>query len=241
MHKVWIHLCGGFVKTFSTGSSYWTRLGTTVMAEDAFLHVDLRTEYKPVDSVQKQMNIKWCSYSHVSSVRIVPGGLQNLGLIPEGTELYIFAMTSRWLQGRSIFIIGGYRGYFHTGKEIGAWSWPLTRILRPSMLSTIDLFSHGFKKRTVSKQGTAPDIQTFLLTSALDGGKWPTLCPGCFTSHKQTRHPLNRRIGGLQCRSGRSWIKKSILPLPAFEPQTVQPVRSHCTLYAIQPHVHTII
>jgi hypothetical protein len=70
------------------------------MAEDAFLPVDLRTEYKTVDSVQKQMTIKWCSYSHVSSVSIVTGGLQNRGLIPEGTQLYIFAMTSRWLQGR---------------------------------------------------------------------------------------------------------------------------------------------
>jgi len=63
------------VVTFTKSSSYWTRLGTTVMTEDAFLPVDLRTENKTVDSVQKQMTIKCCSYSHVSPVRIVTGGL----------------------------------------------------------------------------------------------------------------------------------------------------------------------
>jgi hypothetical protein len=90
------------------------------MAEEAFLTVDLRSEYKTVGSVQKQRTIKWCSYSHASSVSIVTGGLQNRGLIPERRELYIFAMASRWLQGRSIILIGGYRGPFHTGKEVGA-------------------------------------------------------------------------------------------------------------------------
>jgi len=43
---------------FTNGSSYWTRLGTTAIGEDAFLPVDLRTEYKMVDSVQKQRTIK---------------------------------------------------------------------------------------------------------------------------------------------------------------------------------------
>ena len=119
MHKIWIHLYEGSVITFTKGSSYWTRLGTTVMTEDAFLPVALRTEYKLVDSVQIQITIKWCSYSHVSSVRRVTGSLQNRGLIPEGTEFYIFTMTSRWLQCCSIFLMGGYWGHFHTGKEVG--------------------------------------------------------------------------------------------------------------------------
>jgi hypothetical protein len=105
----------GSVILFTNGSSYWTRLGTNVMAEDAFLPVDLRKEYKTVGSVQKQRTTKWCSYSQASSVSIVTGGLQNRHLIAEGTELYIFAMTSRWLQGRSISLIGGYRGSFPHG------------------------------------------------------------------------------------------------------------------------------
>jgi hypothetical protein len=112
MHKVWIHLRGGSVIIFTNGSSYWTRLGTTATGEDAFLPVDLRTEYKMVDSVSKQRTIKWCSYSHASSVSIVTGGLENRGLIPEGTDLRIFAMTSRWFQSRSILLIGGQRGFF---------------------------------------------------------------------------------------------------------------------------------
>ena len=48
--------------SFTWGSviifTYWTWLGTTVMAEEAFLTVDLRTEYKMVGSVQKQRAIK---------------------------------------------------------------------------------------------------------------------------------------------------------------------------------------
>jgi hypothetical protein len=57
---------------------------------------------------------------NASSVSRVTGGLQTRGLIPERRELYIFAKTSRWLQSRSINLIGGYRGPFHTGKEVGA-------------------------------------------------------------------------------------------------------------------------
>jgi hypothetical protein len=53
------------------------------------------SEYEMVDNVQKQRTIEWCSYSHASSVSIVIAGLEYRGLIPEGTELYIFAMTSR--------------------------------------------------------------------------------------------------------------------------------------------------
>jgi len=34
------------------------------------------------------------------------------------------------------------------------------------------------------------------LTSALYGGEWSTPCPGRFIPGKETRHPLNRRLGG---------------------------------------------
>jgi hypothetical protein len=48
-----------------------------------------------------------------------------------------------------------------------------------------------------------------------------------------TRHPLYRRLGGPQARSG--WVRKTS-PQPAFDPRTVQPVTSRCTAYAILTH-----
>ena len=44
---------------------------------------------------------------------------------------------------------------------------------------------------------------TFSLTSTLQGGGWSTPRPGLFTSGKETRYPLYRRLGGPHCRSGR--------------------------------------
>jgi hypothetical protein len=44
---------------------------------------------------------------------------------------------------------------------------------------------------------------TLSLTTALDGGGWSTPRPGRFTSGKETRYPLHRRLGGPQDRSGR--------------------------------------
>ena len=46
----------------------------------------------------------------------------------------------------------------------------------------------------------------------------------------KTRHPLYRRLDGHQGRCGR--VRK-ILPLPGFDPQTVQPVESRNTDYYI--------
>jgi hypothetical protein len=49
----------------------------------------------------------------------------------------------------------------------------------------------------------------------------------------KTRYPLCRRPGGPQGRYGR--VRK-ISPLPGFDPQTVQPVASRYTDWAIQAH-----
>ena len=40
-------------------------------------------------------------------------------------------------------------------------------------------------------------------TSTLDGGGWSTPRPGRFTPRKETRYPLNKRLGGPQGLSGR--------------------------------------
>jgi hypothetical protein len=49
----------------------------------------------------------------------------------------------------------------------------------------------------------------------------------------KTWYPLYRRLGGPQGQSGEVW---KILPQLRFEPQTIQPVASHCTYYTILAH-----
>jgi hypothetical protein len=49
----------------------------------------------------------------------------------------------------------------------------------------------------------------------------------------KTQYPLYRRLGGPQGPSGQ--VRK-ILPPPGFNPQTVQPVASRCTNWAIPVH-----
>jgi hypothetical protein len=52
---------------------------------------------------------------------------------------------------------------------------------------------------------------------------------------QETRYPFYRRLGRPQGRSGRLW---KISPTPGFDPRTVQPVASHCTVWAIPAHSH---
>jgi hypothetical protein len=47
---------------------------------------------------------------------------------------------------------------------------------------------------------------------------------------KESRHPLYRRLGGTQGRSGQV---RNTLPPPAFDSRTVQPVASRYTDWAI--------
>jgi len=49
----------------------------------------------------------------------------------------------------------------------------------------------------------------------------------------KTRYPLYRKLGGPEGRSGRVW---KISPPLEFDPQTVQPVASHYTDWAILVH-----
>ena len=74
---------------------------------------------------------------------------------------------------------------------------------------------------------------TLSLTSALDGGGWSTPCPGRFTPGKESRHPLYRRVGEAQGRSGR--VRK-ISPPPGSDSRTVQPAANRYTDYAIPAH-----
>jgi hypothetical protein len=54
---------------------------------------------------------------------------------------------------------------------------------------------------------------THSLTSALDGGEWSASRPSCFTPPgKSPWYPLDRRLGGLQSRSGRGGEEKYSQP-----------------------------
>jgi hypothetical protein len=73
---------------------------------------------------------------------------------------------------------------------------------------------------------------TVSLTSALGEGVRLRPRPGRFTSGKETRYPLYRRLGGPQGQSVR--VQEISLP-PGFFPRTVQTVASRYTGYDIIP------
>jgi hypothetical protein len=70
-----------------------------------------------------------------------------------------------------------------------------------------------------------------ILTSALDGGEWYALRPGCFVPRERT--PGSHWIGGWvgpQSGSGRGGEWKNSQPLPAHEPAIIQPIAQRYTL-----------
>jgi len=54
---------------------------------------------------------------------------------------------------------------------------------------------------------------------------------GCFTTQKETLYLLYRRLGGSQ-----SGLVQKISPTPTLNPQTIQPISSCCTHYAVLAH-----
>ena len=74
-------------------------------------------------------------------------------------------------------------------------------------------------------------------TSAIDEGGWSTPRPAALPPGK-TRYPLYRRLGRPRGRSGR--VRK-IWPTPGFDPQTVQPVASRYTDWAIPAHTRWML
>jgi hypothetical protein len=75
------------------------------------------------------------------------------------------------------------------------------------------------------------------LTSALYRDEWP-LHPG----GKDTRYPLDRRLGGPQSRSGRGGEVKNSHPLPGLEPPIIQPVaQRYTTELTLLQNVHNVV
>jgi hypothetical protein len=54
------------------------------------------------------------------------------------------------------------------------------------------------------------------LISAIDKRDWSTLRAGRFTPGKETRYPFNRRMCGLQNRSGWFWVREKSLVSAGF-------------------------
>jgi hypothetical protein len=52
--------------------------------------------------------------------------------------------------------------------------------------------------------------------------------PAALSPGKESWHPLDRRLGGPQSRSGRVGEEKNSQPLPGLEPP-IQPVAQRCT------------
>ena len=67
---------------------------------------------------------------------------------------------------------------------------------------------------------------TLSSNSALDWGAWLAPRPGRFTTGKEIRYPLYRRLDGPQGRSGQ--VRKTS-PTPGFGPRTAKPVASRYT------------
>jgi hypothetical protein len=70
------------------------------------------------------------------------------------------------------------------------------------------------------------------MTTVLEGDERSASRPGRSLPPGKTQDPLYGRLVGLQ---GQSWQVRKISPPPGFDPQTVQPVASRYTDYAIRP------
>jgi hypothetical protein len=88
------------------------------------------------------------------------------------------------------------------------------------------------------------DVHVYIhvfLTSALAGDEWSASRPGRLTPRESHRYPLDRRVGGLQSRSGRREENSSAYRDSNSDPSVVQPVASGYTDYAIKaPSVMTL-
>jgi len=76
------------------------------------------------------------------------------------------------------------------------------------------------------------------MIAALEGGEWSAVRPGRILPPGKKRYPFYMSLGGPQGRSGH--VRK-ISPTPGFDPQTLQPVTSRYTDWAIPVHIVIII
>jgi hypothetical protein len=126
-------------------------------------------------------------------------------------------------------LAGNVEAYVDDSTDFASSSLPpLVRISALPSTIVIIFFHCDPRNGMTCHDGTAGKQRhscTHSLTPALDrvGGQRhaPATLP-----QGMTRHPLCRRLGGSQGRSGR--VRK-ISPPPGFDPRTVQPVASRCT------------
>jgi hypothetical protein len=72
----------------------------------------------------------------------------------------------------------------------------------------------------------------------MGGGGVSTPCPSCITSGKETWYPLYKKLGGPQGWSGWMW---KISSLPGLDLQTIQPIASRYTNYAVLNKLQIVV
>jgi hypothetical protein len=89
--------------------------------------------------------------------------------------------------------------------------------------------------------GVAAEFHAFLILE-LYGGEWSASRQGRFTPQgKNPSHPLDRRLGGPQSRSGCGGEEKYSQSLPGLEPPIIQTAAQRYTneLYRFQCHIQS--
>jgi hypothetical protein len=85
--------------------------------------------------------------------------------------------------------------------------------------------SSPYNRPRRSRRGVEVQLYSFFNLGARWDG-WLTPRSGFFTPRKETRYPLNRRLGGPQ---GRSERLQKISPPPGFDPRTIKSIASRYT------------
>ena len=70
-----------------------------------------------------------------------------------------------------------------------------------------------------SYKGVEVQFHSFL-TAALDGGEWSDSRRGCFTTERESRYAMNRKLCGLWSQSERFSERTNILPLRDSNPRS---------------------
>jgi hypothetical protein len=165
-----------------------------------------------------ESNYRFKQYKQI--IGLAPGSL--LALISR-TDTLLTSLASTQKPILSVTSLGFYFGrYLYKLTKNTSFCVPFSIIGKG-----IDVFHHQ-KNVKLSRHGGTWGERRYnsysYLTSALDRGEWSASRPGsALPPGKDPQYPLDRRLGGLQSRSGRRGQKKNPLPLPGIEPRSSSP------------------
>jgi hypothetical protein len=125
------------------------------------------------------------------------------------------------------------------GTPFASWLYKWSYVSGHVQCSFGKIFLTGIKWKVQPRtdhggpKGESRYNSTLSSTLVLDVGGWSMLHPGGLTPRRDTWYPSCRKLNGPQGWSGEVW---KILLLLGFDPQTVQPIASCYTNYAIPAH-----